>query len=220
MIFGAGKIAECITYFFTKDNLFEISAYCVDAEYLKNDSFLNKPMISSQDIASKFPPEQYGMFVAMGYQGLNSVRTSKVALAKEWGYELVSYTKKDAAGCLVCGENSIVMDDAVVQPCAKIGSNVFIWGGSLVGHHAQIEDNCWITGSAVIGGGAQIGENSFLGLNSSVGNEVEVGGDCMIGAGVLVTKNLPSGTVLVEKDTDYHRLNSKQFIRLSSCFKA
>lgn len=44
-------------------------------------------------------------------------------------------------------------------------------------------------------GKIEVGEYSFIGANSTIMPGVVIGDHCVIGAGSLVTKNIPNGTV-------------------------
>ena len=194
VIFGNGKIAEAITY-------------------------LGKPLVGLSKFDEKFSPDSCHVFVAVGYQGMNMLRTQKVAHFKNLGFQLAKYTSPYVLGNYTIGDNSIVMDGAIIQPCAKFGNNVFVWGGAMIGHHANIEDNCWLTGGCQIGGITKMGQSTFVGLGAIVGNEIVIGEKCMLGAGTLSCKSIKEGTVLVAPNTEPHRLNSDQFTRMSTCFR-
>ena len=219
LIFGTGKISESVSYFFNRDSSYEIVAYLLDDEYINGNLFLGKPVISVSSCDQIYSPKEYHAFVAVGYQGMNSLRTDKVNLLKNKGYKLASYISPNVLGDFVVGENTIIMDHAMIQPCAKFGDNVFVWGGAMIGHHAEIKDNCWITGGALIGGITIIKQNTFVGLGAIIGHEIIVGEKCMIGAGTIACTPVNDGTVLIEPNTIAHRLNSDQFTRMSTCFR-
>lgn len=219
LIFGTGKIAEAVSFFFERDSNYSICAYICDDVFISSETFLGKPVVALSKFEDKFTPEGYEMFVALGYQAMNQLRTSKYQYFKNLGFTFASYISPAVKGNFPIGENTIVMDGAVIQPCAKFGNNVFVWGGTMVGHHAIVGDNCWLTGGCLIGGITRIGQSTFVGLGTIVGHEVEIGEKCMLGAGTLLCKSIPAGTVLVEPNTEPHRLNSDQFTRMSTCFR-
>ncbi len=219
IIFGAGKIAEAVSYYFERDSEYKIEAYVVDDEFVAADTFLNNPLVKLSEVVEKYPSKDFTVFMATGYQGINQLRTSKYEYFKQLGYSFASYVSPYVKGDFTIGENTIVMDNAVIQPCVKFGNNVFVWGGAMVGHHATIRDHCWLTGGCQIGGIVDLGESTFVGLGAVIGNEVKIGKKCMIGASTLTTKSLPDKTVLLVGPTEPHRLNSDQFTRMSSCFR-
>ena len=219
IIFGTGKIAEAVSYFFERDSDYAICAYIVDDAFVSSETFLSEPVIRLSEFDGKFKPAEYEMFVAVGYQSMNQLRTSKYEYFKKLGYSFASYISPLVKGNFTIGENTIVMDHSMIQPCVNFGNNVFVWGGAMVGHHAIIEDNCWLTGGCQVGGIAKIGQSTFLGLGAIVGHEILVGEKCMLGAGTLTCKSIKSGTVLIAPNTEPHRLNSDQFTRMSTCFR-
>jgi sugar O-acyltransferase (sialic acid O-acetyltransferase NeuD family) len=219
VIFGAGKIAEAVSYFFERDSGYAIAAYICDDAFVPSDTFLGKPLVGVSKAVELYPPGRCAMCVAVGYQGINELRASKYDYFKRLGYSFASYVSPFVKGNFTIGENTVVMDHAMIQPCVTIGNDVFVWGGSMVGHHAVIEDHCWLTGGCMVGGAARIGTRSFVGLGAIVGQEVHVGEKCMLGASTLTTKNIGSGTVLITPPTEPHRLNSDQFTRMSACFR-
>ncbi|MCB9188193.1 MAG: acetyltransferase [Flavobacteriales bacterium] len=219
IIFGAGKIAEAVSFYFNRDSDYNVVSYVVDDPYATADSVFGKPLTKLSEVEEKFPASEYMVFVATGYQGINGLRAGKYDHFKELGYRFASYVSPFVKGEFTIGENTIVMDDAVIQPCVSLGNNVFVWGGAMIGHHTTIEDNCWLTGGCSIGGVTVLGRNTFVGLGAVIGNEVNIGASCMIGAATLTTKSLKEKTVLLIPPTESHRLNSDQFTRMSSCFR-
>lgn len=219
IIFGAGKIAEAVSYFFNQDSNYSIEAYVTDDAFIKQDRFLDKPVIGVSHVREMFPPEEFHVFVALGYQGMNALRTTKYEFFKSGGYKFAHYISPNVKGNFTIGENSIIMDYALIQPCVTFGSNVFVWGGAMIGHHANVGDNVWLTGGCQVGGVAKIGNNTFIGMGAIVGHEIVVGEKCMLGAGSITTKSIDAGTVVIAPNTEKHRLNSDQFTRMSSCFR-
>lgn len=219
LVFGTGKIAEAVSYFFNRDSAYKIEAYIVDDCYWTKDSFLNKPVVKLSEVHLNFNTQEYVAFVAVGYQGMNKLRGEKYAYLKNLGYAFASYCSPYVQGDFSIGANTIIMDGAVVQPLAQFANNVFVWGGAMVGHHAKIQDNCWLTGGCLIGGSVDLGEGSFVGMGAILGQEVKTGAECMFGAGTLTTRSLGNNAVVVAEQTEIHRLNSQQFTRMSSCFR-
>lgn len=219
LIFGTGKIAEAVSYYFNRDSEFEIHAYVVDDVFATNDTFLNKPVIKFSNLLEFCVPEKYTIFVAVGYQGMNKLRSEKFNYFKDKGYQFASYRSPYVQGDFEIGENTIVMDGAVIQPLARFGNNVFVWGGAMIGHHSVVNNHCWLTGGCLIGGSVNIGEASFIGMGAIVGQEVKTGIECMLGAGTLTIRSIDDKAVVVKQQTEIHRLNSAQFTRMSSCFR-
>ena len=219
IIFGTGKIAEACAYFFERDSNYSINAFVIDDLYYKDASFLGKPVVKLSDVAKEYPAKDFYAFIAVGYQGINSLRTEKYEFFKSQNYNLANYVSPLVKGNFSAGENTIVMDNAMIQPNVTFGNNVFVWGGAMIGHHSIINDNCWLTGGCLIGGSVNMGQSSFIGMGAVLGQEIKTGEKCMIGAGTLTIKSIGDKSVIIAQPTELHRLNADQFTRMSSCFR-
>lgn len=217
VIFGAGKIAQVAAHYFANDSDHEVVAFCCDRAFVTGDSCFGKPLIAFDEVAAKYPPSGFQMFVALGYHDLNRFRAARFEEAKAKGYRLVSFVSSRAgfAGELKHGENCFVLENQVIQPFVTLGNNVFVWNGTLIGHHSRIGDHCWLTSSAAIGSDVELGSHCFLGMNATIGHGVRVGARCLFGAGVLITRDAAEGGVYAVRDSERHRLSSQDFLRLS-----
>jgi hypothetical protein len=77
VIFGAGKIADEAYYYLTNDSPHEIVAFTVDKAFLSTQEKLGLPVIPFDEVQNKYPPGDFKMFVAVGYQDLNKFRAQK-----------------------------------------------------------------------------------------------------------------------------------------------
>ena len=217
VIFGAGKIADEAYFYLTNDSPHEVAAFTLDAAYLTAREKWGLPVVPFEEVARAYPPGDFKMFVAVGYQRLNKLRAQKYEEAKAKGYELVSYVSSRAAnvGRVEVGDNCFILEFAVIQPCAQVGRNVFIWSGNHVGHHARVMDHCYIAGNVVISGSTTVEPYCFVGVSATIGHEVTVGRESFIGAGTLVTKNVAAQSVYITPDTPKFRLDAPAFLRLT-----
>ena len=218
VIFGVGQTSEICSFYFKNFSDYNIVAYTVDKQNLKESTFLSKPVISFEKLEKDFPAKRFKVFVAIGYSNLNMTRSIKFFEVEKKGYKFASFVHPVNNGLnkLDLGKNCFLLENQSIQPFSKIGNNCFIWSSVLIGHHSMIGNHCWITSEVSLGGNTSIGERCFLGINSTIGHFVNIGDDCFIGANALVTKNAKNGSVFIEKDTDLYRLNSKQFLELSN----
>ncbi|MBN1450077.1 MAG: acetyltransferase [Anaerolineales bacterium] len=217
VLFGAGKIADVAYFQLTNDSPHEVVAFTVDGEHVSQKGKWGLPVIPFEDILNAYSPDEFKMLVAVGYQDLNRFRARKYDEAKAKGYELISYVSSRASNFshVPIGDNCLVLENAVLQPCTSVGNDVFFWNGNHLGHHARIEDHCYVSGQVVISGAAVIEPYCFLGVNATIGHEVTIGRESFIGAGALVTKNAPSKSVYITPDTPKFRLDSDSFLKLT-----
>jgi sugar O-acyltransferase (sialic acid O-acetyltransferase NeuD family) len=217
VIFGAGKIAEEAYFYLTHDSPHEVVAFAVDGAHLTRREWFGCPVVPFEEARDKYPPGDFKMFVAVGYQDLNRFRAQKYAEAKAKGYELISYVCSRAAnfGRVEIGDNCMILENAVIQPRSQVGSNVFVWSGNHIGHHASVGDHCYLAGQCVVSGSAVIEPYCFIGVNATIGHEIRVGRESFIGAGSLITKNVAPRSVYITPDTPKYRLDSSAFLRLT-----
>jgi len=218
VLFGAGKIAEILLYYLRNDSAYEVAACTIDKEFIQSDKWNDLPIIPFEEIQVTHPSTDFDMFVALGYQQMNSIRATKCQEAKDKGYQLISYIHPDAGLPKDCtfGENCFVMQNALVHPRVVLGNNVFIWSGAMVGHHSVIGDHCWVTSCANISGVVKTGPNCFFAVNSTVVHGVKIASRCFIGANTLITKCTDPDEVYLTSSTPAFRLNSDQFLRMSN----
>jgi len=158
------------------------------------------------------------MFVAIGYHDLNSVREIKCREAIEKGYKLVSVISPHARLPLnvTIGWNCFIMPPALIHPCVEIRNNIFIFSGAMVAHHSVIDDNCWLTSCCNVSGNVHVGANTFLAVNATIGHSVKIGKKCFLGANSLTVKDLEDEKVVISESSKPLRVNSSQFLRISS----
>jgi len=217
VIFGSGKIAAQAYYYLTNDSPHDVAAFSVDSTYLTKKELFGRPVIPFEEVTERYPPDDFKMFVAVGYQQLNKLRARKYDEGKAKGYELISYVCSRASnfGNSEIGDNCFVLEHAVIQPCSKIGNDVFIWSGNHIGHHARVMDHCYIEGQAVISGSTTIEPYCFIGVNATIGHEITIGRESFIGAGALITKSVEPRSVYIAPDTPKYRLDSDSFLRIT-----
>jgi sugar O-acyltransferase (sialic acid O-acetyltransferase NeuD family) len=217
VVFGAGKIAEEAFTYLTNDSAHDVVAFTVDGEHVSSKEKFGLPVLAFEDVEAAYPPSDFSMFVAVGYQELNKFRARKCEEAQAKGYELVSYVSSRAAnvGEVAVGYNCFILEFAVIQPWSRIGNNVFLWSSNHVGHHATVGDHCYIAGNAVISGNTVVEPYCFVGVGANIGHEITIGAESFLGAGTLVTKDVEPRSVHIAPDTTKFRLDSPSFLRLT-----
>jgi sugar O-acyltransferase (sialic acid O-acetyltransferase NeuD family) len=212
VIFGSNELAELSHYYFSNDSDYNIQAFCLDGEYIKESSFLNLPVIAFEELSSQFPPDANSLFVALSYSKINALRKEKFLVAKSLGYELPSYISPKASilneGAI--GENCFILEDNTIQPFVKIGNNVTLWSGNHIGHHSVIHDHTFIASHVVVSGGVEIGEQCFIGVNATLRDHIKIGSRCVLGAGSLILNDVEDEGVYIGKSTERSRVPSSR----------
>jgi sugar O-acyltransferase (sialic acid O-acetyltransferase NeuD family) len=197
VVFGMGEIAELALFYLRRDTEHEVVAFTVDEAYMKASSFCGLPVVPFEEVHLRYPPDQFRMFVAVGYSGVNRLRAGKYQEVKERGYSFISYISPH---CLIAenvqvGENCFIFEQNNIQPFVRIGNNVTVWSANHIGHHSTIGDHCFIASHVVISGGVTVEPYCFIGVNAAIGDHITIGRDCIIGAGALILKDTRAGGV-------------------------
>lgn len=196
LIFGAGGYAELAHYYFSHDSDHEVVAFTVDGEYVEDPSYKGLPVVPFEEVPRRFPPAEFGMFVAVGLGQVNQLRARKVAETQAAGYTLCSFvsSKASTAADFVARPNTMVMEHCFLHPFVHIGFNTVVWANTRIGFHTQIGDHCWLV-APIFGESVQVGDYSFVGLNATIAPRRTIGKSNVIGAGALILEDTKDGAV-------------------------
>ena len=212
VIFGIGQIAEVAHYMFSEDSDYEVVGFTVDKRFRVLDRLFKLPVVAFEEIETIFPPNNFSLFIAMGYSNLNELREQKTIEAQSKGYKLASYVSTRAWVWreFKLKSNVMIMEHNTIQPYTEVGANTILWSGNHVGHHTKIGDNVFISSHAVIAGSVTIGDNCFIGINATVRDNISIGNHCVIGAGALITKDTLDRSVLPGSATKPSKIPSNR----------
>jgi sugar O-acyltransferase (sialic acid O-acetyltransferase NeuD family) len=212
VLFGNSVFAENLFFLLTHDARYQVAAFTVDREYLGEESLHGVPVVPFETVQSLFSPSGHKMLLPISFQMVNRLREEKYLQARAKGYHLISYHSPRATlyPGIICGDNCIILENAVVEPYVRIGNNVIIAAGAIIGHHSVIRDHCFISPGAVILGGATVEERCLIGANASIKEEVTVARECVIGTGASITRNTREQGVYINRPPLMHRKRSDQ----------
>ena len=172
-------------------------------QYIKEDGFIDLPLVPFEDVETIYDPRNYEMFIALSYASLNKIRENKYNESKNKGYILLSYISSKAINfSQSIGDNCFILEDNTIQPFVEIKNNVTLWSGNHIGHHSIIESHNFIASHAVISGHCNIKSNSFIGVNATIRDGITIENENIIGAGSLILKNTKEKEVYAAKKTD------------------
>jgi len=199
VLFGTGEIAELAHTYFTHDSDYTVVAFAADDAFVKEDKFMNLPLVPLSRLARDYPPSTHHAHVALSYRKLNLIRKSKYEEIKALGYTMASYvcSKSVLWPDLTIGDNCFILENQTIQPTVKIGNNVMIWSGNHLGHGCQIKDHVYIASHVCISGHVVLGEQSFVGVNATFKDFTKVGKRSFIAMDASVTKDLPDDCVVL-----------------------
>lgn len=202
IIFGIGENAQLLKYYLENDieykGEYTVEAFTLDKEYVLENTFMGKPLVPFQQIEKIYDPEEYYIFIALGYTKMNNLRETKYLEAKSKGFKFFNYISSKAfySGNKI-GENNLILESSVIQPFVEIGNNNVIMGGGLIGHHTKIYNNCFFAGESNLGGKCIIKNNCFIGLNASIRDNLILENKTLVGGGAWISNNTEEGGVYI-----------------------
>jgi sugar O-acyltransferase (sialic acid O-acetyltransferase NeuD family) len=216
VLFGNGRVARLAHFYLTHDSEREVAAFTVDRDHVTDDTLFGLPVVPADEVQVRFPPDDFDMFVAMGYGRVNKFREGKYLQAKEMGYELISFVSSKATvwpGTAI-GDNCFIMENVVIQPFTTIGNDVTMWAGSIVGHESVIKDHCFVAAHVVIAGGVTVEPNCFIGINATIRDDITIARECVIGAGAVIMKSTREREVLTGAPAKLLAFSSDRLLRI------
>jgi sugar O-acyltransferase (sialic acid O-acetyltransferase NeuD family) len=217
IIFGTGQWAELAHFYLTHDSPHEVAAFTLDRDYLKTSEFKDLPVIPFEEIAGRYPPDKFKIFIPMSFKKMNHIRAEKYNEAKRQGYGLISYVSSKATTWpgFKCGDNCFILEDNTIQPFVEIGNNVVMWSGNHIGHHSKIKDHVMITSHVVVSGCCTIEDYCFLGVNATIRDETIVAKETLIGMDVTIAKDTQSFEIYRAPAMEPERVRSNRLRSLS-----
>lgn len=213
VIFGLTQFAEILVHFLKAESSgYEVVALTADNKYLPLDnkmlapSLQDLPVVPFEEVEKSYPPDEYGMFLCIGYTSMNMARQQKYNETKCKGYQVMSYIHPTAVVLTEeLGEGTIIMENATIGAFVKMGTGNVVWAAAHIAHHTVVEDFNFFTISVGVAGNIKIGCNCFFGNNCTIKNAIEIADRTLVGADCYLSKStlpdqvyVPARTVLLE----------------------
>ena len=94
IIFGIGDISQIAYLYLSENKNYEIVAFTIDKEYIKEDTFLGLPVVAFENLEEKFSQNEYKLFIPLSYTKINKLREQKFLEAKEKGYVETEFKRR------------------------------------------------------------------------------------------------------------------------------
>ena len=195
IIIGIGASAKQVYDFNRIHELYNVIGFAVDKKYIKESTYLNLPVFELETLKEKIDSQKVFIFVALGWNRLNSDRRSLYERLKSEGYRFANLISPNAIiRGRIEGDNCWVNDYAVMQSDSVLKDDVILREHVVIGHEAVINSHVFVGIRGLIAGGCDIGEQTFVGINATVFEDTKVGEKCIIGGCAVVKRNVPAYT--------------------------
>lgn len=192
IIIGTGCNARLVHAFIKDYDLYNIMGFAVNEEYKTNDTFLDLPVYSIEELDSVIDKNKTKLFIALLWNNLNADRKKLFLELKSKGFHMANLISPRASiRSKIEGENCWVHDFVTIQENVSIGDNVAIMAYTLIGNYAFVDSHCFLGAKSTVAGGCKIGEQTFVGINCTVFDDTTVGKKCILGACTAVKRNVP-----------------------------
>lgn len=220
VLFGNGRGADVAYRFLTKDTEHEIVGFTVDEKYIKSRELRGLPLVPFEDVQKHYPPEDFRLFILLGYQQMNGLRQTKYEAAKAKGYTLESYVASDIFRVepIVVGENCFILDNQSISLDVTFGNNVVAWSSNHVGDMSTIGDHAWLASHVTIAASVKVENNVFLGVGATVATNVTLGAGSFVGAQALASNDVAPNTVHVASGEPID-VDARSFMRIMTMNK-
>ena len=196
IIFGTGIFAETISFYLDNENDIQICGYTVDSKFRGSNEYMGLPFVDFESAEDVFPPEEYGIYICVGYTNMNIVRERIFRTAQSKGYEILSYFHPSAViNSKVIGQGNIILDNVTFGPFSEIGSGNIFYPNTNIAHHVTIGNFNYFSAAVSVAGCCCIGSNSFFGINSTIKDRISVADKTFIGAACYINRNTAPGEV-------------------------
>lgn len=111
----------------------------------------------------------------------------KVFTMPQLGKVVIGNDVRVSSNCIIARG---AIDDTVICDGARIGNQ------NEIGHNNQIGEKAFIVTNVALMGSVVIGKNSIVSGNSIIRNHVDVSDNCIVGMGSVVTRTVPSDTIV------------------------
>ncbi len=210
IVFGILDTAELAYFYLTHDSNFNVEAFTVNKQYIKEESFCGLPVVPFEEVENYYPPSDYLFFAPMTGSKMNTLRKKIYEEGKSKGYEYITYVSSKATTFHnKIGENCFILEDNTIQPFTEIGNNVVMWSGNHIGHHGKIEDHVFFTSHVVLSGHCLVKERAWFGVNSTIRDFTTIGEGSLIAMGSVITKD-------TEDDGFYMGIPAKKQLKRAS----
>lgn len=190
IIFGADQFAEILYYFLRQEDKVEVLAFVVDKQYRKSDAYMGLPLVDFETVEQIYSPAEFGVYIALGYTNMNTVRETKYREVREKGYRILSYVHPSSViNAKSVGDGLIAMENVTIGYDCQIGDGNVFWANAHVAHHTKMGDFNFFTISVAVAGNIIIGNNCFFGNNCTIKNGIYIADKTLIGAGCYLDKD-------------------------------
>lgn len=219
VVVGTGDFSDLVADTIENDNHRNIAAYVVDAQYLHEPTYRDKPVYAFEDVEKIFDKDKYSFVIGFTGKKMYTQRLEKYNKLKEMGYELenIIHSTASISKTSTMGDGNIILQFAIVANRGQVGNCNVICPKAYVNHDVIIGNANYLAPGFSTTGFSQIGSHCFCGVHSAISNKVKVADFTFIGGGLFISNDTKEYDVYVPPRREaLKRIKSTSFQIFSS----
>ncbi len=189
VVWGISELSEMISWYLKSDDSYEIIGYTLDDDYVKQESFLSKPMIQYSELKN-ITDTPYEVLVTTGYGQMNNVRKQIIERLKSSGVKIADYIHPSSlVYSSKIGIGNIILENCSVGAFTEIGDGNIIYPSTTLAHHSKVGNYNFFSVECAIAGHVNIGNNCFFGVNCTVKNDITISDYTLVGAAAYINRD-------------------------------
>ena len=183
---GHGKVVADIAL----KNGYEISGFLDDNNLLK--AICGFPVLGRVFENYKYK-ENHEFIISIG----NIIIREKIAQEYDVSWATLIHPTAVIGMDVQIGAGTVIMANAVLNPCTNIGQHCIINTGAIIEHDNKIKDFVHISPNAALAGTVEVGARSHIGAGACVKNNTMISDNVVVGVGAAVVKDIKEAGVYV-----------------------
>lgn len=182
------------------DSKLEVDIVSNLTTHINPRSFLHDQILTKEVYYSDWEPKKNTQYLLTGM----SPKVKRIIFEfflEHFSIDAKLYSSVIHNSSVLC--NAVTLEGAVnispmtvVAQYATLGKFVTLNRNVSVGHHTEIGDYTTINPGCNLGGSSKIGKDVTIGIGSTIFDNIEIGDNVIIGGGSVVTKSVPSNTLV------------------------
>lgn len=221
VVVGTGDFSDLVADTIENDNHRNIAAYVVDAKYLKEPTYRDKPVYAYEKVEEIFDKDKYSFVIGFTGKKMYTQRLQKYNELRAMGYELenIIHSTASISKTSTMGDGNIILQFAIIANRGQIGCCNVICPKAYINHDVVMGNANYLAPGFSTTGYSQIGNNCFCGVHSAISNKVKVADFTFIGGGLFITNDTKEYDVYVPprreplkriKSTSFEIFNSRR----------
>lgn len=199
IIFGTGSQAIRLYQTMEQEGMDMPSSFVVNRRYIQETTLYDVPVLPFEDMENLVPPEEYDVYLAVGYSKMNNNRMNIANELLKKGYSLLNFIHPKAeVWTKQIGYGNIIMSSVYCDANCRIGNCNIMDGGHVnIGHDDIVGDYNFFGSFSFLAGYVTVKNNCFFGIKSTVGDHSVVESYTLVGAGAYINGRTKEGSVYV-----------------------